>query len=73
MQYLMLDTLVCFLLLGSDTQMYSLLMEITNFSYSNFLPLTCQIEKKKVVVCMEQKHEALQTLDEGKTIQNSRV
>jgi len=47
MQYLMLDTLVCFLLLGSDTQMYSLLMEITNFSYSNFLPLTCQIEKKK--------------------------
>jgi len=53
MQYLMLDALVCFLLLGSVTQMFTLLMEITNFSYSSFLPLMCQIEKKKVVVHME--------------------
>jgi len=64
----MLDVLVCFLLLGSNTQMFSVLMEITNFSYSSFLPLMCQL-KKKVVVHMEQKHEALQTLDKGKTIQ----
>jgi len=45
----MLDALVYFLLLGSDTEMqlcFSLLMEITNFSYSGFLPLMCHIKKK---------------------------